>query len=52
MSLFSSLIIFINNILELKILDIELQYILVTILSINIVFGIIYAIGNIRKKVK
>lgn len=52
MSLFSSLIIFINNILELKILEIELQYILVTILSINIVFGIIYAIGNIRKKVK
>lgn len=50
MSLFSSLIIFINNILELKILDIELQYILITILSINIVFGIIYAIGNIRKK--
>jgi hypothetical protein len=50
MSLFSSLIIFINNILELKILDIELLYILITILSINIVFGIIYAIGNIRKK--
>ena len=51
MSLFSNLIIFINKILELKILDIEIYYILITILSINIVFGIIYDIGNIKKNI-